>query len=142
MTRRSKYKMNYPIIELRQNNFFVLDKFHGKILRNKAILPYNNYRNLTKYVIDSSGDVWSFKHKKNNCVGVRKLITKFWNVSQDYYSVKLERNVNVGRFKELISTYIEHEDPDQAEMALDLMKSISDIPNETVLSSVVSKLNL
>lgn len=64
MTRRSKYKMNYPIIELRQNNFFFLDKFHGKILRNKAILPYNNYRNLTKYVIDSSGDVWSFKHKR------------------------------------------------------------------------------
>lgn len=134
--------MNYPIIELRQKNLFVLDKFYGKIERNKAIVPYNIHRNLTEHVIDSSGDVWSFKYKRNDRNGMRKLISYIWNISHDHYSIDIERNITVGRFKSLISKYAKCDNPDLTEMVVDLLESVSDTPNETAFSNVISKLNL
>ncbi|QYJ89340.1 hypothetical protein [Shewanella halotolerans] len=134
--------MNYPIIELRQSNLFVLDKFYGEISGDKAIVPYNIQRNLTEHIIDSSGDLWIFSYEGSNCSGLRKLISYIWNISQDLYSIEIERNITLGRFKELIYKYTKCDNPDLAEMAVDLLASVKDTKNEATLSSVISKLNL
>lgn len=134
--------MKYPIIELRQNKLFVVDEFFGKINGKWAIMPFNKYRNLTEFVIDSSGTCWTFNYQKNDSYGVKKFISYFWNISSDFYLLDVTSSITVGQFSSLLSKYSENENPDDVDLAESMLKPLKGIDESAELSSVISKLNL
>ena len=134
--------MKFPIIEFRDEGFFILYSFSGEVLGTKCIKPFNLYRNLTRYVVDSNGWVWSFCHKSHNFVGIRKAISYLFNISSDFYSIEVVEAQNVAWFKNLLIEYACSNNPDVVDMAVSMTNDLMGVDDNSVLKSSISLLNL
>jgi hypothetical protein len=134
--------MRFPIIELRENNLFVLNHFDGDVHGEEIKCKFNFYRNLTEYVIDSSGAVWEFQHIRHNNKGFRAAISLIWNVSYDFYLTKIENKKNIKWFRDTLKKYKKADNSDSVAMAEALLEPVSSLHEDTYLSEVINKLNL
>ncbi len=135
--------MQFPIVEIRESNLFVLADFKGEVLNEEIKCPFNHLRNLTKYVIDSSGEVWEFSHKAHNHCGPRKVLSGIWNTSSDIYSYRKHMGKDVNWLRGVLKSYMSTENPDTNELAEALIDDLSAFEGNTVLSpTVMGKLNL
>lgn len=134
--------MRFPIIECREDNLFILNFFEGILSEKEAIRPFNVRRNLTRYVIDSNGTVWSFKHQSHNNTGFRKLISLIYNISTENYSIEISKNKNIGWLKDLLNEYASSDNPDVSDLANSIIEDISDINNDNQLTDVMINLIL
>lgn len=118
--------MKFPIIELRQENLFLQMNFDGVFTETtKVRIRHNMVNNRTCYVIDSNGDLWSFKFVRTDHCGIRKTVsTLFWNISTDYYTYSKDLDISVRKFQELVEPHQEDLDPDTCEMAQSLLEPI------------------
>ena len=134
--------MQYPITEFRQNNFLVLNKFEGDISKLEITRRLNLHGNLTEYIVDSSGKVWELSFVKNNFTGLRKIIAPIWNFSSEIYTYTTDEKKDVEWLKGLLSGFLASPNPDTKDLAMDLMNSLKECEGSTVLSSIITKLNL
>lgn len=134
--------MQFPIIEFRENNLFVLDFFEGQVQEDIAIRPFNIPRNLTRYVVDSAGYVWKFSHIGHDNNGLNKVISIFKNVSKDTYSVEICDKKNGKWLKDLVSEYIDSSNPDVSDMARSICDDITSIEEDEALAVTMRKLSL
>lgn len=134
--------MKFPIIEFRTSNFFVLMDFEGNLNGDRVIRPHNRINNLTRYVVDSTGKVWTFRFEKHDCVNIKKLVSFFWNISNDYYVVETVEDKTVSWLKGLLTDYERNENPDIEDMANALLDSLGTLHDETKLSNAMEVLNL
>ena len=134
--------MRYPIIEFRQNNFFVLNNFEGDISKLEITRRLNLQGNLTEYIVDSTGKVWVLSFVKNNFTGLRKIMAPIWNFSSETYTYTTDEKKDVEWLKGLLSVFLENPNPDTKDLAMVLMKSLEEYAGSSVLPSIISKLNL
>lgn len=135
--------MNFPIIEVRNEYLFVSQDFDGEILKGEIKRRYNFHRNLTKYVIDSNGEVWEFFHKSHNHHGLRRVLSILWNKSSDLYSYSKHLNKDVNWLKAVLKECSHTENPDLNELAEVLIEDLHTFEGNTILSpTVMEKLNL
>jgi len=135
--------MKVPIIEFRQSNLFVLDAFQGVFSEDGGMrMRRNVYRNLTTCVVDSDGHLWSFRFRGTNHAGARRLVGFFWNVSSDDYAYTTERDITVGRFREIVEPHLQDLDPDDRELALALLQPLAGCDPADLLKGHIRSLNL
>ncbi|KQY51927.1 hypothetical protein [Lysobacter sp. Root494] len=134
--------MKTPVIEIRQQNLFVLTEFDGVFVGTIMQTRHNMLNNKTCYVIDSNGDLWSFVFAHTNHTGIRRIISALWNVSRDQYSYTKEANISVGRFREIIEPHQRDLDPDHSDMAAALVESVATCDPSDSLRNHIHLLNL
>ena len=134
--------MHYPTIEFRERDFFILSNFEGNLDGVRVVKPHNRSKNLTRYIVDSSGKVWSFNFDKDDGIGIRKLLSIFWNYSHDYYSVQTTEDKTVKWLKERLIEYKTNENPDIEDLANCLLDSLATLDDEKKLSNTMNILNL
>jgi hypothetical protein len=141
------HAMKFPIIEARKYKLFVLDRFEGEIGPTEVVRPFNYSRNLTKYVIDSEGKVWVFNHTGHDRKGVlRRVLSLVVSRSHDFYSYKAEHDKTVDWFRGVMDEYKivdpDVDDPDSADLAENLLDSVSTCPGDMRLRDAMGLMNL
>ncbi|KAF1706013.1 hypothetical protein CSC73_17740 [Pseudoxanthomonas sacheonensis] len=135
--------MKTPIIEVRQQNLFVLTEFDGVFVDAIMQTRHNRINNKTVHVIDSSGDLWSFAFSRTNHTGIRRIVsTLIRNISHDQYTYTKESNISVGRFREIIELHQRGLGPDHSEMAIALLESVATCAPSEPLRNHIHLLNL
>jgi hypothetical protein len=134
--------MQYPIIEFRQKNFFVSNNFEGNISKLEITRRFNLHGNLTEYIVDSSGKVWTLLFVKNNFTGFRKIVSPIWNVSSEIYTYTTDEKKNVKWLRGVLSGFLASSNSDIKDLAMALMESLGECEDSMVLSSITTKLNL
>ena len=136
-------QMKTPIVEVRQQNLFVLTEFDGVFSNNVMRTCHNMINNKTCHVIDSNGDLWSFAFDHTNHIGIRRVFSSLVrNISYDQYTYTKEPNISVGRFREIIGPHQRGLDPDQSEMATALFESVGACAPSDPLRDHIHLLNL
>ena len=121
---------------------FVLENFQGSISEKEIFLPYNFSRNLTKYIIDSNGKVWTLNHKKHTHNGIKRFVSHLVNISSDIYSYDTSSIKNVAWLKGVLNEYKKKSDPLARDLAKIMLKDLAGVDGNDTLSSIMSKLNL
>ena len=135
--------MKTPIVEVRQQNLFVVAEFDGVFVDNIMRTRHNMINNKNCYVIDSDGDLWSFAFVRTDHTGIRKVVgALFRNISHDQYTYTKESNISVGRFREIIGPHQRDLDPDHSEMATALFESVGACNPSDPLRNHIHLLNL
>ena len=136
-----QYEVTSPIIEIRQENVFVSD-FYGKIEGSILRLRYNFRRNLTKYIIDSKGNVLSLSYLENTRFGIRSMITHFWNISSDIYTYDISDNKDVQWLRSELNLYLNSDNPDCVDLVDVLLSSVSSCKGDFQLKNAIPMMNL
>ena len=135
--------MKTPVIEVRQQNLFVLTEFDGVFTDNIMQTRHNMLNNNTLHVIDSNGDLWSFAFLRTNHIGIRRAFSfLIRNISHDQYTYTKEANISIERFRKIIAPHQSNLDPDHSEMAAALFKSVASCAPSDPLRSHIHLLNL
>ena len=134
--------MLLPIIEIRNNNLFVLKELQGFVIAGEMVFPYNRFRNLTKYIIDSSGSVYELTHIRHNNSGLRKVISPILNISKDIYSFTIYKDRTVTWLLGVLSSMKPLASPDLEGLRAALVSDLKEIDGDAPLESAISGLNL
>ncbi len=135
-------EMAFPIVEVRENNLFVLTEFMGAISGAEMKMRHNLRSDKTKYVFDSNGTMWTFDFQRADNAGIRGLVSKAWNISSDYYTSTVERNATIGAFRKAIAPHAKSKNPDVREMTEALLDSVEGCAELDLLREKVGLLNL
>lgn len=135
--------MKTPIIEVRQQNLFVLTEFDGVFVDTIMQTRHNMINNKIVHVIDSNADLWSFAFSRTNHTGIRGIVSALIrNISYDQYTYTKESNISVERFREIIEPHQRDLDPDHSEMAIALVESVATCAPSDPLRNHIHLLNL
>lgn len=135
--------MKTPVVEVREHNLVVLTEFDGVFAGSVMQTRHNMLNNRIRYVIDSDGDLWSFRFVRTNHVGIRKIVSFLtWNISYDQYTYCKEPGISVGRFSGIVEPHQRDPDPDHSEMAVALIEALAMCNASDPLRRHVQLLNL
>jgi len=134
--------VQFPIVEIKDRNLFILDQFQGFESGSEITIPFNRFRNLTRYIIDSSGSVYELTHTGHNNQGLRKVISSLWNISRDTYSFKLYKDKDVNWFLDILKDISTIESEDLKKLRAILVVDLEKMNGNEVLESAVKGLNL
>jgi hypothetical protein len=134
--------MVFPIIEVREKNLFVLTRFNGQFLNEGVKARHNLSGNKVKFIIDSNGTLWELNYENTDNSGLRKLISKIWNVSSDCYSYAVQQDITIGKLREILTPLTRSKNTDFRELAKSLINPISECNDTDRLRDKVELLNL
>jgi len=134
--------MVFPIIEVREKNLFVLMSFTGQIFNDFVKTRHNLTGNKVKFIIDSNGTLWDLNYEKTDNSGLRKLISKIWNISSDYYTCSVHQDIAIGKLREALTPLTKSKNSDSRELAKSILKPISKCSDADRLREKIALLNL
>ena len=134
--------MKPPVIEVRQESFCVSRSFDGVLTDDSMHTRHNLIGNKTRFVIDSNGDLWSFRFAGTTHTGIRRFVSAFWNISKDWYTYTKEERISIARFRAINQPFVVNENPDTEDMATALLDSVAACGASDPLRDHVRLLNL
>lgn len=134
--------MRTPIIEVREQNLFVLDSFDGVVESNVIKTRHNLRGNRVRHVIDSSGAHWALHFERTDRQGLRRVVAAVWNICSDYYTFEASPNITIGEFRRIVEPHLRSANPDIGELASSLIAPLSRCPESDTLGPHMPSLNL
>ena len=106
------------------------------------VFPYNRQRNLTKYIVDSSGQVYELTHLGHNNIGFRKYMSFIWNISNDIYSVTIHKDKDVFWLKETLVNVGGNGSIDSSDLRQSIVNDLEKHDQHEILLTAISRINL
>lgn len=68
---------------------------------------------------------WPFEFVGTNHTGIRRFVSAFLNISEDWYLYTRGEGISIARFREIIRPFVVNENPDTEDLATALLDSVA-----------------